>query len=191
MTTKGQQFLKSLLDGLSPEEMKDLLQEISREPKREKKKSPHGEIKTFTTVDNRYHCITCGKHFSRTYEMTKGETVCAMNPEGVITTLNITGKPGVVEIPHIISFCAYCSSRIALWPRDILEEVFLDLIKEVPLPYKVLANKKRREANKDGIVPGPFYVKGCKEEQCMLQEQGSEVDSSVCGEGSLPREALS
>jgi hypothetical protein len=165
MTTKGQDFLRSLLEGMSPEERKDLLQEISRDKAPARQHKPKGEpVKTYTTVLNKYHCITCDSHFERQYDMSKGEQVCAMDASGTIHTMNITGKPGVVEVPHTVSTCGYCSAVISTWERSALERAFLDLTAEAPFCYKQIAIKKRREASKGGIVSSPIYHKDTKEE---------------------------
>lgn len=165
MTTKGQEFLRSLLDGMSPEDRKDLLREIQKEKPAAKQHRPSGgPVTTYTTVLNKYHCITCDSRFERKYAMHRGEQVCAIDEKGVIHSLNVTGKPGVVEIPHTISSCQFCAGTIKYWDRARLEQAYLDMSAETPMCYKQFAMKKRREADKDGPIPSPIYHKDFKEE---------------------------
>jgi glutaredoxin len=182
--SKGHEFLQALLDGMSPEEKKDLLREISKD-KPAKQYKPKGEpVKTYTTVLNKYHCITCGSHFDRQYDMYRGETVCAMDDTGNVHTLNVTGKPGVVEVPHTVSTCDYCAAVISTWDRAQLERAFLDLTAEAPFCYKQMAIKKRRAAG-DGKICSVIYHKDTKEELDHVQEHIEPAESSVCGEGGV------
>jgi hypothetical protein len=129
------EFLKDLLLSLDPAKLKAFVKTLKAEPLSEPK-AQGGPCKTYTTVIKKYKCIACNSEFQKTYQLSKGETINTVDPDGKVHVITSSGREGEVSLSCTCSCCHLCILQAAKWNRVELEKRWIALVQATTFKEK-------------------------------------------------------
>lgn len=89
-------------------------------------KTVHITRRKYVTVH--YRCLTCETQWVHTAQLMQGEDMIVRKQQGEVTTIKFTTNSSPLTVSAVASKCSACPRKISRWPREKLEERFLDLL---------------------------------------------------------------
>jgi len=128
--TEQEEYLRGILEGISPEAVRLLLSKYADQDKAPRKpKTEHGPVKHFTLFIKNYDCLTCHSSYSTEDHIAVGDSTTYIRVDGTIGQVIGDKKINSVSVRCITTHCPMCKCRIKLWDRDTLEARFIALTK--------------------------------------------------------------
>jgi transcription elongation factor Elf1 len=114
-------FNRSMLTAM----LKEMEKKEQASRPRQQKQHTGGPCTEYTTIKRVYTCMHCGRSFSSTVQLKKGESVPVMTKEGKVMIIT-SNSP--CEIEAATSHCGWCEQFVRTMSREELEERYIALL---------------------------------------------------------------
>lgn len=130
--------LAELLEGLSPEYIRRVLDQTSIVKQQKAEKIP---ATVFRTITRHNKCLHCGSTWDRVTHFNKGEDFVVMNEKGKHYIVTVKDN---AEIDVYHNHCKACEYFIRKMDRQLLEEQYLRLLKVCGHELFTASQKEKR-----------------------------------------------